>query len=154
MAALQVKQLVSEVEEGGRALRDVEQRAESQRQGGEEQGRELERTRKEREELERQLASRVAELQAQIANARLQKAEAEGHASHSELELEALRSLHAGCEDTATKMKSLLDIKETELSRVLSALQVAAAQISALGRKGAGSRSPDTVTGEVGRIVL
>ncbi len=138
------------MEERGSSLEGVEQKAESYRQGLEEQGRELERAREEKEGLEQQLASRVAELQTQISNARLQKAEAERHVSRGELELETLRSLHSACEDTASKMKGLLDSKEMDLSRVLSALQVAAAQISALGRKGAGSRSPSTVTGEVG----
>lgn len=151
---LQIKQLVAEVEEGGSILKEVGQKAESYRQSLQEQGRELERVRGVKEELEKQLASRVAELQAQISDIRLQKADVEGHASHSDLELESLRSLHASCAEAAMKMKGLLESKEKELSHVLSALQVASAQISALGRKGAGSRTPVTVTGEVGMLNL
>ena len=147
---VQVMQLVAEVEEDGVSLEEVRQKAKSYWQGLDERRRDLERVEGEKEKVEQQLSNQLAELQAQLSSATLQKDEAEKQASSNGLKLESLRTLHSSCEEGANKMRELLEMKETELSRVLSALQVAAAQISALGRKEVESRSPSTITGEVG----
>ena len=76
-----------------------------------------------------QLVDRVAELQAQVASARQERAEAEHHMSDHQVQLESLQRLHAQCQEEAEKLRAVLESKEEELSRMLTTLQVAAAQV-------------------------
>ena len=76
-----------------------------------------------------QLVDRVAELQAQVASARQERAEAEHHMSDHQVQLETLQRLHAQCQEEAEKLRAVLESKEEELSRILTTLQVAAAQV-------------------------
>ena len=76
-----------------------------------------------------QLADHVAELQAQVASAKQEKEEVEHHVSDHGAQLEALQRLHAQCREEAEKLKAVLESKEEELSRMLTALQVASAQV-------------------------
>ena len=73
-------------------------------------------------------------------------------ASSYEQQLESLQSLYAQCQEEAGKVRAILEAKEAELSRMLTSLQVAAAQISALhSRDEEGPRSPGRVSEEVSR---
>ena len=76
-----------------------------------------------------QLVDCVAELQAQVASARQERAEAEHHLSDHQVQLETLQRLHAQCQEEAEKLRAVLESKEEELSRMLTMLQVAAAQV-------------------------
>jgi len=64
-----------------------------------------------------------------VASAKQEKEEAEHHVSDHGEQLEALQRLHAQCQEEAEKLKAVLESKEEELSRMLTALQVAAAQV-------------------------
>ena len=76
-----------------------------------------------------QLVDCVAELQAQVASAKQERAEAEHHLSDHQVQLETLQRLHAQCQEEAEKLRAVLESKEEELSRMLTMLQVAAAQV-------------------------
>ena len=78
-----------------------------------------------------QLVDRVAELQAQVASARQERAKAEHHMSDHQVQLETLQQLHAQCQEEAEKLRAVLESKEEELSRMLTTLQVASAQVCA-----------------------
>ena len=99
-----------------------------------------------------QLASKVADLQTQISAAKQVQKETATHASSYEQQLESLQTLYSQCQEEAGKLRALLEAKEAELSHMLTSLQVAAAQISALHpRDEEGAISPGKVNEEVSR---
>ena len=95
-----------------------------------------------------QLEEKVKELQTQIAETQALKTDSAAQVSNYQDQLSSLQTLHTQCRDEAEEMRALLESKEGELSRMLTVLQVAAAQIAALdGRDGA--QSPAAVSEEV-----
>lgn len=81
-----------------------------------------------------QLVAKVTDLQAQISEAKQVGGTTATRASDYEKQLSSLQALHDQCRADAESLHTLLDAKETELSRMMTTLQVAAAQISALNQ--------------------
>ena len=72
---------------------------------------------------------KVAELQSQIAATQKERKRAEQLTSTYDGQVKKLQELHCQCQEEAGKMKALLETKEAELSRMLTALQISAAQV-------------------------
>lgn len=90
----------------------------------------------------------MKQLQTQIAQTQSLKADNVTQANDYQSRLRALQELQAQCSEKASELQSLLAAREAELSRTLTALKVAAAQIAALdGRDRA--RSPSALSQEV-----
>ncbi len=88
----------------------------------------------------------MQELQTQIAETQTLKSEGAACVSDYQSQLAAIQELHVSCKNEADEMRQLLESREGELSKMISSLQIAAAQIAALdGRE----RSPSEVDNEV-----
>ena len=83
----------------------------------------------EKESIERELADKVSELQQQIATTQQERKRAEQLTSSYDGQVKKLKDLHCQCQEEAGKLKALLETKEAELSRMLTALQISAAQV-------------------------
>ena len=95
----------------------------------EEKDAELSQVREEKEDMERELADKVSELQQQIAAAREERNRAEELTSNYDGQLSKLKEMHCQCQEEAGKLRAVLEAKEEELSRMLTALQVSSAQV-------------------------
>lgn len=84
----------------------------------------------EKESIERELVKKVSELQQQIAATQQERKRAEQLTSSYDGQVKKLKELHCQCQEEAGKLKALLETKEAELSRMLTALQISAAQVS------------------------
>lgn len=84
----------------------------------------------EKESIERELVKKVSELQQQIATTQQERKRAEQLTSSYDGQMKKLKELHCQCQEEAGKLKALLETKEAELSRMLTALQISAAQVS------------------------
>ena len=82
-----------------------------------------------KESIERELEDKVSELQQQIAATQQERKRAEQLTSSYDGQVKKLKELHCHCQEEAGKLKALLETKEAELSRMLTALQISAAQV-------------------------
>jgi predicted secreted protein len=73
--------------------------------------------------------NKVSELQQQIAATQQERKRAEQLTSSYDGQMKKLKELHCQCQEDAGKLKALLKTKEAELSRMLTALQISAAQV-------------------------
>ena len=113
-----MKKLVGDVEVGLDSL-----------EGAEHQSEDLARVTLQKQQLEQQLSQKIGVLQSEIAAFRSTKSEAEKEASDYRLQLEAIQASHAHCLEEAGQLKELLEAKESDLSRMLTSLHIAAAQV-------------------------
>ncbi len=90
----------------------------------------------------------MKELQSQISLTQSLKADNALQASDYQTRLATLQTLQSQCREEAGELRLLLETKERELSRLLTSLKVAAAQIAALDGQ-SGTRSPSLVSQEV-----
>lgn len=71
----------------------------------------------------------MSELQQQIVTTQQERKRAELLTSSYDGQVKKLKELHCQCQEEAGKLKALLETKEAELSRMLTALQISAAQV-------------------------
>ena len=90
---------------------------------------ELNKVKGEKEDVERQLAEKVFELQRQVTSAQQERKKAELLTSSHDDQLSRLKEMHCQCQEEAGKLRALLEAKEAELSRMMTALQVSSAQV-------------------------
>ena len=83
----------------------------------------------EKESIERELEDKVSELQQQIAATQQERKRAEQLTTSYDGQVKKLKELHCQCQEEAGKLKALLETKEAELSRMLTALHISAAQV-------------------------
>ncbi len=100
-----------------------------------------------------QLGEKLTELQDQIALTQTLKADNASQAGDYQKRLAALQGLQTQCREEADELHSLLASREGELSRMITALKVAAAQIAALDGKG-GATTPTAVSEEVSYMYM
>ena len=90
---------------------------------------ELSQVREEKEDIERLLAEKVMELQGEISAARQERNKAEQVSSNYGDQLSKLKEMHGRCQEEAGKLRAVLEAKEADLSRMLTALQISSAQV-------------------------
>ena len=95
----------------------------------EEKDAELNQVKGEKEDIERELTEKVSELQRQIAVAQQERKKAAQLSSSYDSQLSKLKEMHCQYQEEAGKLRVVLEAKEAELSRMLTALQVSSAQV-------------------------
>lgn len=110
-------------------LEEVLSKSESFERDLQERGLELEKARDEKNQLEKQLSEHILELQSQIDSAKMERDGVDATAADYKNQLQTLSQLHSQCEGEAGKLRRLLESKEAQLSKMLTALQIAAAQV-------------------------